>query len=295
MARDVQSERLENSHRLTKVGVTGVVKPVNVRRPGRSLTLTTSIDVFVDLPATQKGSHLSRNLEIINELVDRSVREPVESLEQLAETIAKALLARHEYATTSEVWVGADYFLERTSPWGQTSLEPYRLVGRANAARGASTVDRSIGVEVLGMTACPCAMEMIRDGLAQDHPEVRAWPEGIPVITHNQRNRVTLILQEPAGRDVEADDLIEIVESSMSAPTFELLKRPDEGRLVEMAHRNPKFVEDVVREILDRLLKRYPKMPDSAWVRVKSESEESIHKHNAFAERSTTFGELRRA
>jgi len=284
-----------NSYRLTKVGVTGVVKPVQVRRPTKSLTLTTSIDVFVDLPATQKGSHLSRNLEIINELVDRSVREPVSSLEDLTETIAKALLKRHEYATTSEVWARADYFLERTSPWGRTSLEPYRLVGRANARRGASAVDRSIGVEVVGMTACPCAMEMVRDSMGKENPELRRWPKGIPVITHNQRNRTTLILQEPQGHEVEADELIDIVEASMSAPTFELLKRPDEGRLVEMAHRNPKFVEDVVREVLDRLLKRYPKMPDSTWVRVKSEAEESIHKHNAFAERATTFGELRAA
>ncbi|HLQ41474.1 MAG TPA: GTP cyclohydrolase, FolE2/MptA family, partial [Thermoplasmata archaeon] len=85
----------------------------------------------------------------------------------------------------------------------------------------------------------------------------------------------------------------DIVEESLSAPTYGLLKRPDEGRLVEMAHRNPKFVEDVVRDVLDRLLKRYPKMPDTTWVRVKSEAEESIHKHNALAERSTTFGELR--
>ena len=115
----------------------------------------------------------------------------------------------------------------------------------------------------------------------------------MPVITHNQRNRTTLIVEEPRGHDLEADELIEIVEASMSAPTYELLKRPQEGRLVEMAHRNPKFVEDVVREILDRLLTRYPKMPDRAWVRVKSEAEESIHKHNAVAERATTFGELR--
>jgi len=117
--------------------------------------------------------------------------------------------------------------------------------------------------------------------------------QGVPIITHNQRNRTTAILQEPPGHEIEADELVDIVEESLSAPTFGLLKRPDEGRLVEMAHRNPKFVEDVVREVLDRLLKRYPKMPDTAWVRVKSEAEESIHKHNAFAERSTTFGELR--
>jgi GTP cyclohydrolase-4 len=293
MPKDTQNERIENSYRLTKVGVTGVVKPVQVRRPGRSLTLTSTIDVFVDLPATQKGAHLSRNLEIVNELVDRSVREPVSGLEELTDTVAKALLKRHEYATTSEVWARADYFLERTSPWGQTSLEPYRLVARSNARRSPAAVERSIGVEVIGMTACPCAMANVREDILRERPELKAWPEGVPVITHNQRNRTTLILAEPPGHDVEADELIEIVEASMSAPTFELLKRPDESRLVEMAHRNPKFVEDVVRDVMDRLLKRYPDMPDAAWVRVKSEAEESIHKHNAFAERSTTFGELR--
>ncbi len=289
----MQSESPANSYIITKVGVRDVVKPVQVRRPGRDLTLTTSLDVFVDLPANQKGSHLSRNLEIINELVDRSVREPVASLEELTETIAKDLLKKHEYASTSEVWARSDYFLERKTPWGQSSMEPYRLVARANARRGAKSVDRSVGVEVVGMTACPCAMEMVRDSLEKAHPEVARWGDDFPVITHNQRNRTTLILQEPHGHEIEADDLISLVEASRSAPTFELLKRPDEGRLVEMAHRNPRFVEDVVREVLDRLLKAYPDMPDAAWVRVKSEAEESIHKHNAFAERETTFGELR--
>lgn len=288
----MQNERPGNSYRLTKVGVTGVVKPVQVRRPSRSLTLTTSIDVFVDLPASQKGAHLSRNLEVINELVDRSVREPVGSLEDLTETIARALLDRHGYATTSEVWARADYFLERRSPWGRTSLEPYRIVGRTNARREGGVVERSIGVEVVGMTACPCAMEMVRESLAEAHPEIRSLLDSLPLITHNQRNRTTLILVEPRGHEVEADELIQIVEDSMSAPTFELLKRPEEGRLVEMAHRNPKFVEDVVRDILDRLVKRYPKMPGPTQVRVKSEAEESIHKHNAVAERTTTFGEL---
>jgi GTP cyclohydrolase IV len=289
----VQGQKVYNSFPLNKVGVTGVVKPVQVRRPNRSATLTTTLDVFVDLPPNQKGSHLSRNLEAINEVVESSVRDPVGSLEELVEIIARSQLKRHDYATTSEVWATADYFLERTSPWGRTSLEPYRLVARANARRGEAEVERSIGVEVLGMTACPCAMETVRDDILKAHPEIKKWPEGIPIITHNQRNRTTVILQEPGGHEVEADDLIDVVEDSLSAPTYGLLKRPDEGRLVELAHRNPKFVEDVVRDVLERLLKRYPKMPDSTWVRVKSEAEESIHKHNALAERSTTFGELR--
>ena len=294
MARDVQNERPANSFRLTKVGVRGVAKPVQVRRPGRTVTLPTMFDVFVDVPASQRGSHLSRHLEVIGEIVDDSVRRPVPSLEDLCHTIATALLDRHEYASTSEVWARADYFLERTSPWGRRSLEPYRLVAKATAKRGRSvTVHKAIGVEVVGMTACPCAMETIRSELEQRSPDIRKLPQDFPIITHNQRNRTALMLDEPEGFDLEADDLVEIVEDSLSSPTYELLKRPEEARLVEAAHRKPRFVEDVVREVLARILKRYAKLPNSVIVSVKSESEESIHKHNAFAERTTTLGELR--
>jgi len=293
MTRDVQSERPANSFKLTKVGVRGVMKPVQVSRPQRIVTLPATFDVFVDIPATQRGSHLSRHLEAIGEIVDASVRRPVPSLEDLAETIATALLERHETATHSEVWARADYFLERTTPWGRASLEPYRLVAKAIAERGKPPrTHRAIGVEVVGMTACPCAMETIRDELSAKDPPVRV-PDGMPLITHNQRNRTTMMLDAPEDSNVEADELIDIVEASMSSPTYELLKRPEEARLVESAHRKPRFVEDVVREVLARVLKRYPDLPDGALVSVKSESEESIHKHNAFAERTTTLGELR--
>lgn len=275
------------------MGVRGVAKPVQVRRPSKTTTLNVAFDVFVDVPATQRGAHLSRNLEIVGEVVDESVRSPVTGLEDLSASIAKEMLLRHTYATTSEVWARADYFLERLSPWGRKSLEPYRIVAKATARRGRSIdVHRAIGVEVVGMTACPCAMETIRDDLTNHRAEAKALPLDFPVITHNQRNRSSLIV-DVDGVDVDADDLIELVESSMSAPTYELLKRPDEGRLVQQAHEHPKFVEDVVRDILAGLLAKFPALPDTAKVSVKSESEESIHKHNAFAERTTTMGELR--
>jgi len=223
----------------------------------------------------------------VGEVVDTSVREPVGGLEDLAAEIAREMLRRHEYATTSEVSASADYFLERTTPWGRRSLEPFRIVAKAVARRGTPIeVHRAIGVEVVGMTACPCAMETIRAELGK--PE----DDGIPVISHNQRNRTTLVV-DVDGADVDADDLIGIVEGSMSAPTYELLKRPDEARLVRLAHEHPKFVEDVVRDVLAAVLARYPHLPETARVSVRSESEESIHKHNAFAERTTTFGELR--
>ena len=290
---DIQAKKLNNSFKLTRVGITGVKKPVHVKRPERAVTLTTTIDVFVDLPATQKGSHMSRHVEVINEIVDESVREPVDSLEALCENIASILLTKHEYASYSEVNIKSDYFLEKQLPSGIKSLESYRLLARAKAERGQEINKKLIGVEVIGMNACPCAMETIREFLSEDHPVCKDELKDVPMITHNQRNISTLMIEVPSNYLIEADDLIKLVEDSMSSPTYEILKRSDEGKVVYDAHTKPRFVEDVVREILTRILEKYKDLPDDVEVTVRSESEESIHKHNAFAERVTTLGELR--
>ena len=288
---DVQSRPAELRFKLTRVGVTGVRKPVHIRRPGRSDTLTAGFEVFVDLPATMKGSHLSRNLEVVSEIVEESVRDPVPSLEDVCADIARRLLERHEYATYGEVSAEAEYFLQRTTPLGRATTERYGLVARARVTRSSPLIlQKSIGVEVMGMTACPCAMETIKVRRSQEGKEPE---DGTPIITHNQRTISRVLLEIPEGREVEADDLIDMVEDSLSSPSYGILKRGDEAEVVERAHREPRFVEDVVREILARLLKRYPDFPDEVQVWVRSESEESIHKHNAVAERVTTLGELR--
>jgi GTP cyclohydrolase-4 len=275
------------------VGITSVKKPVHVKRPERVVTLTTIMDVFVDLPATQKGSHMSRHVEVINEIVDESVREPVDALESLCEKIATTLLDRHEYANDSEVRIESDYFLEKQLPSGVKSLESYRLLARAKADRSDSANKKMIGVQVIGMNACPCAMETIREYIASDKPKIKEELSDMPMITHNQRNISTLMIEVPSNYFIEADDLVTIIEESMSSPTYEILKRADEGKVVYGAHTKPRFVEDVVREILTRVLEKYKDLPDEVEVTVRSESEESIHKHNAFAERVTTMGELR--
>lgn len=289
---DCQSRLVENSFHLTRVGITGVRKPVVVHRNDRDNHLTAVIDVFVDLPSTQRGSHMSRNVEVITEMIDESVRKKVTSLEELAANMCRKLLERHDYASYAEVHMSADYFLERRPDGGSKSLEPYKLIAKATARRGDGLM-KLIGVEVLGMTACPCAMETVRHQLASKDPKLGERCGTVPMITHNQRNRTTLMVEVPEHVDIEADDLIEIVESSLSSPTYGILKRKDEAKVVLDAHANPKFVEDVVRDILAKLLDRYKSLDDSVLVTVRSESEESIHKHNAFAERITTLGELR--
>ncbi len=284
---DLQNQKAEKRFKLTRVGVTGVRKPVSVKRPDKVVTLVIVVDAFVDLPSDMKGSHLSRNVEVIGEIVDESVRKPVESIEGLTSVICESLLERHEYASLSETHIEAEYFLERKTPLGKKSLEGFKMFSSATAKRGDEQgAKREIGVEVVGMTACPCAMETIWE-------EMESRPENVPIITHNQRNRTVIQMDVPNGVDIEAEDLIALVESSMSSPKYEILKRKDEAAVVRNAHENPKFVEDVVRGILSSVLDKYSDFPDEASVRVRSESEESIHKHNAFAERVTTFGELR--
>ena len=284
---DVQNRRSETGFRLTKVGVTGVRKLVHVARPdsdSQNEPLICTIDVFVDLPAEQKGSHMSRNLEVIREIVNESTSHQVTGIEDLAACISRLLLEKHEYATTANVNIEAEYFKSSVTPHGKKTTEVYKLIGRAVNRRG-ERISKTIGVQCIGMTACPCAQENVAETLGCS----KEWP----VITHNQRNVCTVIMTLDEKESVEANDLIDIVNESFSSPTFELLKRDDEAAVVINAHNNPRFVEDMVRIVLKKIVDRYPKLSDDVEITVRSESEESIHKHNAFAERSAVMGELR--
>jgi len=285
---DVQYRKGDTWSKLTKVGVTGVRKPVVVKREGVNSALNgalnCSIDIFVDLPAEQKGSHLSRNVEVLSEVVEESIKAPVTGLENMAADMCKKLLAHHEYAQTANVDIRAEYFRESVTPNGRGTLEIYKLLASGSAVRG-SRIRKTIGVEVIGMTACPCAQQTVT--------EMISCSDKNPVMSHNQRNICTAMFTMDDGVDVEADEIIDIVQEAFSSPTYELLKRDDEGQVVINAHSRPRFVEDVVRHVLESVVERYSKLPDNVEVRVKSESEESIHKHNAFAERTTTLKELR--
>lgn len=285
MAIDVQNQMPTVKFKLTRVGITGVKKPVLIERAGKITTLAACIDAAVDLPETKKGAHMSRSVEAVNEILDESISKPVKGIETLCANIAKSLLIKHEYASTAEVSMIAEYFLIRKTPSGSNTTENYTLIAKAVA--NGKKVKKSIGVRVIGMAVCPCAIETIKEIFSKKH-------SNMPLPTHNQRNISTLMIEVPEEYDIEANDLIRIVENCMSSPTYEFLKRKDEGEIVLKAHRNPKFVEDIVRDILARIVERYRNLPDDVLITVRSESEESIHKHNAFAERVTKLGELRK-
>ena len=286
---DLQYGRGVANYKLDRVGVKGVRKPVLVRREGEDGTLSNvlncSIDIFVDLPAEMKGSHMSRNVEVLDEVVENSISQPITGLEDMAADMCRKLLVHHEYAQEADVTIYAEYFRSSKTPLGRKTFEIYELMGGGHIERGGYLTKR-LGVEVIGMTACPCGQQTVTEMLdiKSEHP----------VMTHNQRNICNLVMEYGEDVEIEADDLIDIVEDSFSSPTFELLKRPDEGQVIINSHSNTKFVEDVVRSVLVRVVGHYKDLPDDVLVSVSSDSEESIHKHDAYAERTALLGDLRK-
>jgi GTP cyclohydrolase IV len=282
---------------LRRVGLSGIRKPLVVRRPGRENALAVTFHVAVDLPSERKGSDLSRNAEILAEIVDRTAAQPAASLEAACSAISVELLGRHTYATEALVEASAEYFLRRGISPERQSFEDYTLLAEAAATRSAAgtvEVRRSVGAEAVGMTACPCAMETCRDRLRAEFPALSdPTLENVPMVTHNQRNRTRLVFELGAADDVEADAIIAAIEAAQSSPTYAILKRGDEAQVVLDAHRRPKFVEDVIRDLLASLPARFPGVPDAVYARASTVSEESIHKYNVEAAHRISFGELR--
>jgi GTP cyclohydrolase IV len=170
------------------------------------------------------------------------------------------------------------------------------LVGIAAAStRG---VRRVVGVEAAGINACPCAQGLVRGAAASrlheagfEEGDVERILELVPLATHNQRGRGTLFVG--SDQRVNAEQLAAIVESSMSSPVYELLKRPDELFVVEHAHLQPRFVEDSVRLALQGTLASYPALADGDFLFSRQVNLETIHTHDVVAERYGTVGELR--
>ena len=184
---------------------------------------------------------------------------------------------------------------------GLPTQEIYTLFGSAVAsARGTR---RLVGVEAQGMTACPCAQELVMErsqerlragGFSDD--EIARVFEAVPVATHNQRGIGTLHIgcTEGSTETFEAETLLEIVEAAMSSEIYELMKRSDEVEVVEKAHLQPRFVEDCVREMIRMAIERFGHSMRTHSSLARQENLETIHKHNVVAERHGLLGELRR-
>ena len=294
--RDVQQSLPQIQVGLSRAGVTGIHRILRIVREGQEHLFYAEMDLFADLNSRQMGVHMSRFGDALEEAAEEIILAKATSIETLAERISRQIIERQQ-TFRSEVHIRAIYPMTKLAPVsGKKSQELYTLIGIA-----VSTPDRSkriVGVEADGMTTCPCAQDMIREYSLQRLLEVGLSAEdaeralkAIPLATHNQRGRGTLLIG--SNHPIQAEELVRIVEASMSSETYDLLKRPDELFVVNKAHQNPRFVEDVVREMLQNVIDIYPTLSDDTFVLAKQINFESIHKHDAFAERSGTLGEIR--
>ena len=301
--RDVQSEQPPALLRLDRVGVTGLQRVLRLSTAKGSL-YHARVSLSVELGPEQKGAHMSRFSDTLEEIIDEFGGTEAATVESLAERIARQVVS-DQRARRADAEIHAHFPMYKHAPLsGKRTQEIYMLIGIA-----AATPDRSvgvIGVEAEGMMACPCAQDMVRaaarerlleDGIDQAMAE--RMLDLVPLATHNQRGRGRLLVglpypMRPADPPaVRAQDLVEIVEASMSAENYDLLKRPDELFVVQKAHRHPRFVEDAVREMLNNFVEMYPDLPDGAYLSARQVNLETIHKHDVFAERGGTLADLR--
>jgi GTP cyclohydrolase-4 len=299
---DVQAQVPTLQVSLSRVGVTNVEKVIRIQANGTEQLYSARLDCFVDLGAQQKGAHMSRFEEVVNDAIGEVViGEAALRAETLAQHIAEKVRDRQD-ARRAEVHIEARYPEHKPAPEsGIVTQEIYSLLGVAVASEIGTR--RLVGVRAQGMTACPCAQ-----GLVEGRSRVRLLADGfseaeierifaaVPVATHNQRGLGTLHIgcPEDCDTDIDAETLLAIVEDSMSSEIYELMKRSDEGAVVEKAHRRPRFVEDCVREMVRGVVDGFPILTDRHFISARQENLETIHQHNVTAERFGLLGEIRR-
>lgn len=254
--KDVQSEKDFRNVSLKKVGINGLKWPIVVKEKSGGVQSTISqMALSVDLPADIRGTHMSRFVELVNDLKEITPKEIEKALDKLKEKLS---------AKTAHLKIDFDYFIKKPSPVTDI-ISPYDVKCSFDAEKG-EDFRFIMEVSVPVSTLCPCSKEISEFG------------------AHNQRAVVNISIY--SKKLVWIEDLVKVAEDSASSPVFSLLKRKDEKFVTERAYLNPRFVEDVVREAAIRL----DDMKEILWYRVYVESMESIHNHNAFA--CTEKGEI---
>jgi GTP cyclohydrolase I len=249
---DVQNQIDHRNINVDKVGVKDIRYPITVMDKNNGVQHTVaSINMYVDLPREFKGTHMSRFIEILNEFHGNlDIREFSKILEAMQE---------HLHAESAHLDINFSYFIKKLSPVSEApGLMEYgcRVSGSLDYKRG---YDLVLTVNVPITTVCPCSKEISNHG------------------AHNQRGMVRLAVR--FKRFIWIEDLVRLVESAASCEVYSVLKRPDEKYVTEKAYENPKFVEDVVRDIAQELKSD----TNVLWFMVDVENFESIHNHSAYA------------
>ena len=247
---DIQNHKDDRNIDIDQVGVKGISYPITVldKDMGRQQTVAI-INMYVNLPRYYKGTHMSRFVEILNEHSNRiSLQNFTEILGEMKERLN---------AQSAHMEITFPYFIKKRAPVsGSEGLMEYRCTFKGSLNNGSDLITI---IHVPISTLCPCSKEISDYG------------------AHNQRGEVKL--QVRFKKFIWIEDLIRLVEESASTDVYSVLKREDEKYVTERAFQHPMFVEDVVRDIAQKL----DRDANITWFAVESENFESIHNHNAYA------------
>ena len=247
---DIQNNKDNRNIDIDQVGVKDIRYPITVldKNMGKQQTVGT-INMYVNLPRYYKGTHMSRFVEILNEHSRRI------SLQNFSEILEEMKIRLN--AISAHMEITFPYFIKKSAPvTGSEGLMEYKCTFKGSLNKGSDLITI---IHVPISTLCPCSKEISEYG------------------AHNQRGEVRL--QVRFKKFIWIEDLIKLVEKSASCDVFSVLKREDEKYVTEQAYKNPMFVEDIVRDIAERLNKD----SNITWFAVESENFESIHNHNAYA------------
>lgn len=255
---DLQSMQSTIQIALNQVGIKDLKHPVAVQMQNGVLQNTIAkFDMTVGLPANQRGTHMSRFVEILNRK-DWVLSSP--GMQEL-------LLEAAQRFKTDRVYINCDFpiFINKTAPISKvTGLLDYHVSLNGIFITNKNQTHKStvtMGITVPVTTLCPCSKEISDYG------------------AHNQRSFIKLLIT--SEENINFEDLIKLVEKEASCEIYSVLKRADEKYVTEQAYNNPRFVEDIVRNIASKLENSSKFKP--SYYKIESENIESIHNHSAYA------------
>jgi GTP cyclohydrolase I len=253
--KDVQSTVDERGIAIEKVGVNNVHLPFLIKtKDGAFQSVLAKIKMTVDLPQEFKGTHMSRFIEILSDWSQKPIAyREMEYI--LIDTIDRF------HAKRANLDIGFKYFIEKTAPVSKRkSMLDYGCLFSGSLTKGGTT-DFILGLDVPFTSLCPCSKEISKYG------------------AHNQRGLMKVKIKHKQGHFIWLEDLAEMMEEKASSPVYPLLKREDEKYVTERAYENPKFVEDVLRD----LVIAFRQTEGVSWFEIECENYESIHNHSAYA------------
>jgi GTP cyclohydrolase-4 len=260
MMTETQDDLPKIQEDLERVGITGLRTLVIINWKGREYRFIPEVEITIDLDKGRKGAHMSRLIESITEFVEKEVAIKYNSIEELEKHILKSLKEKHPYKR-GEISMKTQLIVEKRTPvTKKKTMETYDVLVKLCSKNG--FMEKILRVDVIGSTVCPHAMRERR--------------------THMQRALGILEIETNYDNKIELEEMIECVESSFSSEVYTLLKTKDEHHLVKKMFSQPKFVEDVTREILHKAKEKFK----GCKIFAKVISYESIHKHNVLAEGS---------